>query len=144
MFSKACEYGIRAMIYIARRSAESERVGIKDIAKSIDSPEPFLAKILQDLSRKGLVQSVKGPSGGFYLEKAGLQVSLAQVVSAIDGDQLFTGCGLGLKVCSEKNPCPIHDEFKAIRNKLKLMLEKTKVSEFTDELSQGLLHLKRS
>jgi Rrf2 family protein len=143
MFSKACEYGIRAMIYIAQRSAASERAGIKDIAKGIDSPEPFLAKILQDLSRKGLVQSVKGPNGGFYLEKGGLQVSLAEVVSAIDGDQLFNGCGLGLKVCSEKNPCPIHDEFKIIRNKLKALLENTRVSEFTEELAKGLLYLKR-
>ena len=143
MFSKACEYGIRAMIYIARRSAESERVGIKDIAKSIDSPEPFLAKILQDLSRKGLVQSIKGPNGGFSLEKGGLQVTLAEVVSAIDGNQLFHGCGLGLNVCSEKNPCPIHDEFKIIRNKLKAMLENTRVGEFTEDLEKGLLYLKR-
>ena len=143
MFSKACEYGIRAMIYIAQRSAEQERVGIKDIARRIDSPEPFLAKILQDLSRKGLVQSIKGPNGGFYLEKGGLQVSLAEVVSAIDGDQLFNGCGLGLKVCSEKNPCPIHDEFKIIRNKLKALLENTRVSEFTEDLEKGLLYLKR-
>jgi Rrf2 family transcriptional regulator, iron-sulfur cluster assembly transcription factor len=143
MFSKACEYGIRAMIYIAHKSGEAERVGIKDIAKSVDSPEAFLAKILQDLSRKGLVQSVKGPNGGFFLEKKGLQVSLADVVSAIDGDQLFNGCGLGLKVCSEKNPCPIHDEFKAIRNKLKALLENTRVSEFTEDLSRGLLHLRR-
>ncbi len=143
MFSKACEYGIRAMMYIAQKSKEGERVGIKEISKGIDSPEPFMAKILQDLSRKGLVQSVKGPHGGFYMDAKSGKISLAEIVTAIDGDQLFTGCGLGLKACNEKKPCPIHYEFKAIRTKLKSVLESTHVEEFTESLEKGLIYLKR-
>ncbi len=65
MFSKTCEYALRALIYIAQQSKNDGRVGIKDIAKSINSPEHFIAKILQDLSRKGFVQSVKGPTEDF-------------------------------------------------------------------------------
>jgi Rrf2 family protein len=132
------------MIYIAQKSQEGGRTGIKDIAKGIDSPEPFLAKILQDMSRKGLVQSVKGPNGGFYLEGDGLKTSLAAVVNAIDGDKLFTGCGLGLKACSEKKPCPIHDEFKVIRRKIQSMLETTTVGEFNKSLESGVAFLKRT
>ena len=75
-------------------------MGIKEIAKGIDSPEHFIAKILQDLSRNGIVQSQKGPSGGFYLDKKSLGCSLADVVKVIDGGEIFTGCGLGLKQCS--------------------------------------------
>ena len=104
MFSKACEYGIRAMLHIARTSKVGTRVGIRDIAKAIDSPEPFMAKILQDLSRKGLVLSIKGPNGGFYMNEVHQKISLAEIVTAIDGDQLFNGCGLGLKACNEKKP----------------------------------------
>ncbi|MBT1709760.1 Rrf2 family transcriptional regulator [Fulvivirgaceae bacterium PWU5] len=143
MFSKACEYGIRAMIYIAQQSRQGERVGLKDIAQGIDSPEAFMAKILQALSRQGLVQSVKGPNGGFYMDARGLKVTLAEVVLAIDGDQLFNGCGLGLPECNEKKPCPIHDEFKLIRNKIRSLLETTQVGEFNELLEKGVLHLKR-
>jgi Rrf2 family protein len=143
MFSKACEYAIRAMIFIAQKSQHGERAGIKDISHGIDSPEPFMAKILQDLSRKGLVQSVKGPNGGFYMSDLNLKTTLAEIVTAIDGDKLFTGCGLGLKACSEKKPCPIHDEFKIIRRKIQSMLETTTVGEFDNSLEKGLTFLKR-
>lgn len=144
MFSKACEYGIRGMLYIARKSREGARVGIKEISKAIDSPEPFMAKILQDLSRKGLVLSIKGPNGGFFMEVRHLRNSLADIVTAIDGDQLFTGCGLGLRACNEKKPCPIHFEFKEIRSGLKSMLESTALEEFTESLDKGLFYLKRA
>ena len=144
MFSKACEYGIRGMLYIARSSKEGSRVGIKEIAKAIDSPEPFMAKILQDLSRKGLVLSIKGPNGGFYMDARHLRISLADIVTAIDGDQLFNGCGLGLKACNEKKPCPIHYEFKTIRSNLKSMLQSTALEEFTEDLEKGVFHLKRA
>ena len=132
------------MMYIAQKSKVGQRVGIKEIAKGIDSPEPFMAKILQDLSRKGLVLSIKGPNGGFYMDAIHKRISLADIVSAIDGNHLFDGCGLGLKACNEKRPCPIHYEFKALRTKLKAMLESTQIDEFTGNLEKGLSYLKRS
>lgn len=144
MFSKACEYAIRAMLYVARRSREGVRVGIKEIAAAIDSPEPFMAKILQDLGRKGLVASVKGPNGGFFMDDIHLKTSLAEIVTAIDGDALFTGCGLGLKACNEKKPCPIHFEFKSIRANLKSMLQKTELRDLTESLEKGRFYLKRA
>jgi Rrf2 family protein len=144
MFSKACEYGIRGMLYIARKSRDGVRVGIKEIARAIDSPEPFMAKILQDLSRKGLVASIKGPNGGFFMEIAHLKISLADIVTAIDGDSLFTGCGLGLKACNEKKPCPIHFEFKALRENLQTMLESTALEDFATKIENGRFHLKRA
>jgi Rrf2 family protein len=143
MFSKTCEYAIRAMILIAQKSRNGGRIGIKDIAKGIDSPEHFIAKILQDLGRKGLVQSAKGPNGGFYLDADSLQRPLADVVRAVDGDKVFQGCGLGLKQCSETHPCPIHHEFKRVRKQLAQMLEKAKVGAFTDSLEKSLSFLKR-
>lgn len=143
MFSKTCEYAIRAMIFIAQKSKDGNKVGIKEIAKGIDSPEHFIAKILQDLGRKRLLQSLKGPNGGFYLDEETLQFSLADIVKAVDGDKLFTGCGLGLKQCSETHPCPIHHEFKNIRKGFHQMLENAKLGEFTEELEKRLTFLKR-
>lgn len=131
------------MIFIARKSKDGSRVGIKEIAKGIDSPEHFIAKILQDLGRKQLVQSLKGPNGGFYLDEEALKYSLADIVKVVDGDYLFTGCGLGLKRCSETHPCPIHHEFKSVRKTVLTMLEKAKLGEFTEELEKSLTYLKR-
>lgn len=143
MFSKTCEYGIRAMIFIAQRSKDGERIGIREIARGIDSPEHFIAKILQQLVRKGVLQSAKGPNGGFYLDEKGKGCTLARVVKVLDGDQLFNGCGLGLPQCSEAQPCPIHDEFRNIRQQIETMLEGARVGEFTARLDERLLFLKR-
>lgn len=142
MFSKTCEYALRALIYIAQQSRNDSRVGIKDISKNINSPEYFIAKILQDLSKKGFVQSAKGPNGGFYMDPSNLDLTIADIVREIDGDKLFSGCGLGLDQCSEIHPCPLHDQFKSIRNNLRQMLETSKIQMFVDDLDLKLTHLK--
>lgn len=143
MFSKTCEYAIRALIFIAQKSKDGSRVGIKDISAGIDSPEYFIAKILQDLSRKGFVQSAKGPNGGFYMDDANLEQSVADIVREIDGDKLFSGCGLGLKECSEDHPCPIHNDFKHIRQEIKTMLEESRIQLFVENLDLKLTFLKQ-
>lgn len=143
MFSKTCEYAIRAMIFVAHKSKDGEKIGIKEIAKGIDSPEHFIAKILQDLSKKGLIESLKGPNGGFYFDTETLNHSIADIVKAIDGDKLFSGCGLGLKECSELKPCPIHNEFKKVRDDIYNMLETAKLTQFTHGLSNQLTFLSR-
>ncbi|PWN69465.1 transcriptional regulator [Chryseobacterium phosphatilyticum] len=143
MFSKTCEYALRALIYIAQQSKNDSRVGIKDISKNINSPEYFIAKILQDLSRKGFVQSAKGPNGGFYMDQKNLNMSIADIVREVDGDKLFSGCGLGLEQCSETHPCPLHDQFKSIRDNLRQMLENSKIQMFVDNLDLQLTYLKR-
>ncbi|HEY6143444.1 MAG TPA: Rrf2 family transcriptional regulator [Flavobacterium sp.] len=138
MFSKTCEYGIRATIFIASQSYQDQRVGLKDIAKKIDSPEAFTAKILQILSKNNIVNSIKGVGGGFEIPKETMhQIKLAQIVTAIDGDSVFTGCGLGLSQCSEDHPCPVHDKFKAIRNELAFMLENTNLEELALGIKSG-------
>ncbi len=134
---------MRAVFFIAHKTASGGRVGIKEIAEGINSPEHFLAKILQDLSRKGIIQSAKGPRGGFYINEASLKRPLVKVVEAIDGDGLFTGCGLGLAYCSETNPCPLHHEFKVIRDQMAEMLQKASIEDFNKDLDLGLITLKK-
>jgi len=143
IFSKTCEYAMRAVFYVAQRSHEGYRVGIKEIAEHINSPEPFLAKILQKLSREGLIQSVKGPNGGFYFDAASLNRPLADIVTAVDGDDIFTGCGLGLTYCSESNPCPLHEEFKKVRNQITHMLNHTTIGKFNMGLIKGKFTLNK-
>ncbi|GAB3260799.1 Rrf2 family transcriptional regulator [Larkinella harenae] len=144
MFSKTCEYAIRAVLYIAQQSAAGSKVGFKQIAQAVDAPESFIAKILQDLARKDLIQSAKGPHGGFYVTAEGMQRNLADIVKIVDGDKIFSGCGLGLTYCSEQNPCPIHNEFKTIRNQMQQMLQNATIGQFNQLLDQHLVYLGRS
>ena len=139
MFSKACEYGIRASTYIALKSLEGTRVSLKEIAEKIDSPVAFTAKVLQQLSKNHIVESVKGASGGFQMSKVNMnQIKLAQIVFAIDGNNVYEGCGLGLKKCNANEPCPVHDKFVQIRSDLKTMLENTSLYDMTIGLEEGL------
>ncbi|MBA6151236.1 RrF2 family transcriptional regulator [Gelidibacter maritimus] len=143
MFSKACEYGIKASIYIALNSYDGNRVSLKEIAKEIDSPEAFTAKILQALVRDKIINSVKGAYGGFEIPKEAIaSIKLSQIVNSIDGDSIYHGCGLGLNVCDENHPCPVHDQFKTIRNELKIMLESTNLEQMALDIKSGASFLK--
>lgn len=143
MFSKACEYGIRASIFIAKNSYEGVRVSPKEISKEIDSPQAFTAKILQELVRHDIIKSVQGAYGGFEIDKDLIAtIKLSHIVEAIDGNKIYSGCGLGLKECNEKRPCPMHDKFKSIRNDLKHMLETTNLYELATGLKNGVAFLK--
>lgn len=144
MFSKACEYGLRAATYIAMQSLEGRRVSLKEIAEKIDSPIAFTAKILQLLSKNNIVDSIKGAHGGFEITRTQIdQLKLSEIVNAIDGDVIYAGCGLGLKECNANKPCPVHDKFVDIRNDLRQMLENTSLYEMTTGLELGLTYLKR-
>lgn len=142
MFSQSCKYAIRAMFLIAQRSNEGKFIGIKEIAEGLDAPQPFIAKILQDLSKKSMVISAKGPNGGFMLSETQRHTTLLDIVVAVDGNKIITSCCLGLRDCNEKAPCPVHDEYKMIRKKINSMLSTTEVSDYNDELSMSKLFLK--
>lgn len=142
MFSKACEYAIRAALYISIKSVEGSKLGIKEIAKEIDSPEPFTAKILQTLSREKIISSIKGPNGGFYMDPKAKPVSLNAIVIAIDGDDVLHTCALGLKVCSDAFPCPIHNDVKKYKERLKKVMKEKTLQDLTKELSSGKTFLK--
>ena len=143
MFSKACEYGIKATIFIAINSYEGKRVSPKEIAKEINSPEAFTAKILQDLVRHAIIYSIKGAHGGFELDKNNISsIKLSQIVKAIDGDKIFNGCGLGMEICDENHPCPVHNKFKIVRDELTNMLENTSLEELALNIKSGASFLK--
>lgn len=144
MFSKACEYGIKATIHISRQSQQGKKVSLKDVAKAVNSPEAFTAKILQLLANNKIILSSKGPGGGYEISESDqFKITLHHIVQAIDGDKIYTGCGLGLEQCNESKPCPIHFKFKAIRDDLDAMLRSTYIYELTAGLHEGLAFLRR-
>lgn len=141
MFSKACEYGIRAVLYIAEQSQIDRRPNITEIAKAVDSPEPFTAKICQQLARDKIILSKKGPNGGFYLDKNS-KMKLADIVISIDGNSIFENCGLGLPQCSDAHPCPVHHQFMEVREKLQAMCQENYIMDMATSLNKGNSYLK--
>ncbi len=144
MFSKACEYAIRATVHIARQSLNDERASLVDISQAIDSPVAFTAKILQQLVKSDIITSSRGKSGGFYISILEMKEKMiAEIVEVMDGDAVYTECGLGLKSCSSEQPCPAHKRFVIIRNELKDVLETTSIYSMAAGLKEGLTFLKR-
>lgn len=143
MFSKACEYAIKATIYIAQQSNEDRRVNVKEVSKQVDAPEAFTAKILQQLCRENILTSNRGKMGGFVFEiEMQKKVKIYDVIKIMDGDALFTNCGLGLHKCSSENPCPVHDDFKEVRNALLAMVQKYSFYDLAMKTTTGLAWLK--
>lgn len=143
MFSKACEYAIKASIYIAQQSQQQRTVNVKDVSVSINAPVAFTAKILQVLSRENILRSVRGKQGGFLFAEADQKTfRIFDLVKIIDGDGIFTKCGLGLHECSPDNPCPVHDDFSVVRGNLIRMTQKYTFYDLALRTESGLAWLK--
>ncbi len=141
MFSQATKYAIKSVIYIWTQSLEDRKVSAKDIGQKIGAPEAFTAKILQNLTKAKIVGSIKGPNGGFFADESHANFNLKDVVKIVDGDQLFSGCSLGLHKCSEKNPCPLHFEVVKVRKEIDIMLTSKSLKHLAVEVIKGQTHL---
>jgi Rrf2 family iron-sulfur cluster assembly transcriptional regulator len=118
MLSNASKYAIRAILYLAQNSNIKNKIGAKSIAIELETPQPFLAKLLRQLSANMLVTSTKGPGGGFYLTDKNKEKYLWDVIVCIDGGYKFEQCFLGLSKCNNKNPCPVHHIVSPFKEKI--------------------------
>ena len=135
-FSKSCQYGIRAVLYLAVYSSLDKRLGVAEISENLEVPKHFLAKILQQLAKANLISSTKGPTGGFYLDKKNRASNLKEVIEVLDGTQIFAGCILGLKECSSERPCPLHFHAFGIRDGLNYQLEYQSIDEIAEKIKR--------
>jgi len=134
MLSQKCKYAIRTVLYLSIEGNKSSPKGGKDISTALKIPEAYTGKILQELARKNIITSVKGPGGGFYLSEENLNSPVINVIETIDGLSLFESCGLGLSKCSNDHPCPIHNDFKVAREHLKKVFINKSVQELANEI----------
>lgn len=134
MFSKSCEYAIRALICISLHSKNNEKVNMKVVAESINAPLPFINKILQKLVKDDLLMSRKGPNGGFFITEEIRKKSILDIVKCIDGSSLVNDCLMGLKKCNEKTPCPLHFQYKSIKVKLIDLLATSTIEELKEKI----------
>lgn len=136
MFSKSCEYGIRAVLFIAQNS-NGNYIGLKDIAKSQNIPEHFLSKVLQILVKRKILKSYRGLKGGFALNHDSDSINLLGIINAIDGMDLFDTCVMGLKKCSSEMPCPVHHQYKPVKEEFLKILSNKTLKNLVEDLKSG-------
>ncbi len=137
MLSKTAEYAIRALVYIQLQNWEEKRPGFKEVAKNIESPEHFTAKILQVLTRYDLIKSLKGRNGGFFFDKENEDLQLYKIIVAIDGEKSFTRCSFGFKSCDHENKCPLHDDFSELRENYTVLVKKRTIQSLAKKILNG-------
>jgi Rrf2 family protein len=117
--------------------ADGERTSIRELTRKIQIPYHFLAKILQDLTYKGLLVSQKGPTGGFALAKPAKEITLYDIIDAIDGTSFTQNCVLGFSECSGKSPCAVHEKWGPMRDELKSMLTSKNIAQMAKEMKKS-------
>jgi Rrf2 family protein len=141
MLSLTCKTAIKAVIYLASKFETGEKAGIKEIAEYIDASEHTVGKLLQTLVKENVINSSKGPTGGFYIDSKQKRQPIINIVFALDGKEVFDQCGLGLSKCSATHPCPIHEDYKAVRDLFKKMCLDKKIGDLCDPVNNGLAYL---
>ncbi len=118
IFSKSFAYALRGVLYVAMMGDEKRKIRIDEMAKKLAVPRHFLGKIMNRVAKKGILNSVKGPNGGFSLNNKTLDTSLLALIEAIDGLGQFEGCVLRFNRCNPEYPCPLHREIHSYRTDL--------------------------
>jgi Rrf2 family protein len=131
IFSRACQMAIQAVLYIAKRN-EKSFISVKEIADDNNLSFYFLGKVIQKLARTGLLMSYKGPNGGVMLGKNPENITLLEIVDAIDGLGFFDECIVGLPKCYERNHCILHNDWKVIKEKIYELLKTKNVTQLIE------------
>ncbi|WP_462220248.1 RrF2 family transcriptional regulator [Ferruginibacter sp.] len=141
MLSLTCKTAIKAVIYLASKFDTGEKNGIKEIAEFIDASEHTVGKMLQSLVKGEVINSAKGPNGGFYITAKQKNQPIIKIIEAIDGKEVFKQCGLGLSKCSASHPCPIHNDYKVVRDSFEKLCRDKKMSDLCEPVTNGLTYL---
>jgi Rrf2 family iron-sulfur cluster assembly transcriptional regulator len=140
IFSKKCEYGLQAVLYLAAQISR-EVIPAEEIANKLSIPKEFVSKILQSLTESGIVISRKGKSGGFAIAKDPKKIKLLDIITAIDGLSMFNSCVLGFPHCNPENPCPLHDKWEELRSKAYSMLTDENLDHFREKTLRKISNL---
>jgi len=141
MLSLTCKTAVKAVIYLASKFDSVERSGILEIAEYIDASEHTVGKILQNLVKEGVINSMKGPNGGFYITAKQKAQPVINIINAIDGKDIFKQCGLGLSKCSATHPCPIHNDYKIVRDLFEKLCREKNINDLCEPVNDGIAYL---
>lgn len=136
MLSSSCTYGLRAVVYLAAEPTDGF-VPVRRIADALAISPTFLSKVFHGLATAGLVDTYRGPNGGVRLARAAESISVRDVVTAVDGPGLFTGCVLGLPGCGEQKPCPMHARWAEIRARIEWSMQEESIAKLAEGYRSG-------
>mgnify|MGYP000195971824 CR=1 FL=1 len=134
MLSTGCKYAIRSVLYIALNASEEKKIGVKEVSEVLEVPFPFLAKLMQQLTKAKLISSTKGPKGGFYLNEQDQSRNVLDIINLMDGIDKFQGCFLGLSKCDPANPCPVHFTVAPFKEEIMGKFRDKSIMEFAAEI----------
>ena len=137
MLSNTSKYAIRAVIYLALYASPQNKIGIKKISAELDIPSPFLGKILQMLAKHQVLESTKGPNGGFSLRKPAMDISIMEIIEIIDGDDSFEACLIRTSSCNHDAPCSLHDKITPYRKGIKSLMLTESIADLASEFRNG-------
>ena len=141
MFSNSSKYALKAVLYLAVHTDENTKMMVKDISERINVPKAYLAKLLQELSKRKIISSTRGPKGGFYINPSNKNQTLMQIIEVIDGKKKMESCVLGLEDCNEQKPCPIHRLISPSRSKMIALLESKTINDLATDLELNKVFL---
>jgi Rrf2 family protein len=137
IYSNACAYAIRALTRLAMARPDGYLL-LDELCAGTELPRHFVAKVFQQLVREGLLLSAKGRGGGFALARPPAEITLYDIVAAVDGTEQFEACVVGMARCDDQQPCPQHDEWKAMRKKITTFLRETRLHEMAGTMERKL------
>jgi Rrf2 family protein len=117
-------------------------LGVEAIAAGIDAPRSFTAKILQQLNRGQVISSAKGPQGGFYISPELQQQPVWNVLVAMQESERLTNCVMGLNQCSDHRPCPMHRQYKLIKQQLVDLFKQRKIIDIASEMTKDEIFIR--
>ena len=127
-FSKKADYALIALKDLSASSAQSSSTA-RAIAGRYDIPVELMAKVLQRLSKMGVIASHKGIRGGYYLDRDATEISVADVIQAIDGPVLVTACSDEDESCDQYSKCNVRDPLWRLKNRILEVLSSFTVDE---------------
>jgi Rrf2 family transcriptional regulator, iron-sulfur cluster assembly transcription factor len=138
-FSKSFGYALRGVLYVALVDREGRKVQLDEIAGKLSVPRHFLAKIMKQMGKEGILESTKGPYGGFAINKNTLQTKLVRLVGITDGLEQFNNCVLSLRKCNSKNPCPLHFQMMKLRDNMLAEFSKRTIGDLLNKKSPDFI-----
>jgi Rrf2 family protein len=138
LFSKGCTYAIRASLLVTLKEMDENRkfIPLRELSDELNLSFHFLTKIMQSLTEARIIESFRGPNGGIGLARPAKEITLLNIVAAVDGMALFSDCALGLPGCGESKPCPLHASWAKRREDLRKMLSRTSLAMLAKDIHE--------
>ncbi len=134
MLSSSSKYALKAVLYLAMHTGPDKKMHVREISENIDVPKAYTGKLLQELAKRRLISSARGPKGGFYIDEKNKKNTIMAVVEAIDGKSKMETCILGLNDCDLEKPCPLHNLIASSRTRIVRVFEEITLEELAETL----------